>query len=74
MPVDGDTLSLRVFVDGSILELFANERRCLTSRVYPTRRDADGVSLSAVGGEVELQSARAWELEATFPAGRRRQN
>ncbi|WP_129112804.1 GH32 C-terminal domain-containing protein [Halegenticoccus tardaugens] len=66
------TLSLHAFVDGSILELFANERRCLTSRVYPTRADADGVSLSARGGDVALRSFDAWELEATFPAGRSR--
>ncbi|WP_224267933.1 glycoside hydrolase family 32 protein [Haloprofundus salinisoli] len=74
MPVEEDELSLRAFVDGSILELFANERRCLTSRVYPTRIDAEGVSLSAVGGDVTLRSAGAWELEATFPAGKRRQS
>ncbi|QCJ45784.1 GH32 C-terminal domain-containing protein [Haloprofundus sp. MHR1] len=72
MPVGGDSLSLRAFVDGSVLELFANERRCLTSRVYPTRDDAEGVSLAAVGGGATLRSARAWELEATFPAGKRR--
>ncbi|WP_224448542.1 glycoside hydrolase family 32 protein [Haloprofundus salilacus] len=72
MPVEGDALSLRAFVDGSVLELFANERRCLTSRVYPTCEDAEGVSLSAIGGSVALRSANAWELEATFPAGRNR--
>ncbi|SFR63004.1 beta-fructofuranosidase [Halogeometricum rufum] len=68
MPVADGTLSLRAFVDGSVLELYANERRCLTSRVYPTRADADGVSLRAVGGTVELASMDAWELDATFPA------
>jgi beta-fructofuranosidase len=68
MPVTDGTLSLRAFVDGSVLELYANERRCLTSRVYPTRADADGVSLRAVGGTVELGSADAWELDATVPA------
>ncbi|ELZ34026.1 sucrose-6-phosphate hydrolase [Halogeometricum pallidum JCM 14848] len=69
MPIDGDSLSLRALVDGSVVELYANERRCLTSRVYPTRADAEGVSLRAVGGGVELASANAWELDATFPAG-----
>ncbi|MDS0299948.1 glycoside hydrolase family 32 protein [Halogeometricum sp. S1BR25-6] len=68
MPVDGDSLSLRAFVDGSVVELYANERRCLTSRVYPTRADAEGVSLRAVGEGVELAAASAWELDAAFPA------
>ncbi|WP_101294175.1 GH32 C-terminal domain-containing protein [Halegenticoccus soli] len=66
------TLSLRAFVDGSILELFANERRCLTGRAYPTRPDADGASLFARGGDVKLRSLDAWELKPTFAAGRTR--
>ncbi|KAB1193092.1 DUF4960 domain-containing protein [Haloferax sp. MBLA0076] len=75
MPVEGDTLSLRVFVDGSVLELFANEHRCLTTRVYPTRADADGVSVVAAGesadDSVELLALDAWELDATFGARKR---
>ncbi len=70
--VPGETLDLQVFVDGSVLELFINGRECLTCRVYPTRRDADGVSLSAVGGDVVVE-LDGWELLPTFPAGHRRQ-
>ena len=69
LPVDEGSLSLRLFADGSILELFADEARCLTSRVYPTREDADGVTLHAVGGDVTLRNLRAWHLDGTFPAG-----
>ncbi|RDI72076.1 GH32 C-terminal domain-containing protein [Halopelagius longus] len=71
MPVEGDILSLRAFVDGSVLELFANERRCLTSRVYPTRADAEGASLSARGGSVRIDGLEAWELGAAFEARER---
>ena len=75
MPVDGDALSLRVFVDGSVLELFADDNRCLTTRVYPTRSDADGVTVAAArdvqGGTVELSDVDAWELDAAFDARRR---
>jgi beta-fructofuranosidase len=60
-----DRLSLRVFVDGSVVELFADESRCLTSRVYPTRRDAEGVSLVARDGTVSVD-VDAWELDAAF--------
>jgi beta-fructofuranosidase len=70
LPVDEGTLSLRLFADGSILELFADEARCLTSRVYPTREDADGVTLRAVGGDVTVRDLRAWHLDGTFRAGR----
>ncbi|WP_254545381.1 GH32 C-terminal domain-containing protein [Halomarina pelagica] len=70
MPVgtpDG-TLSLRVFVDGSVIEAFANDRRCLTSRVYPTRADSDGVSLRAEGGEAVVERLDVWELGDAWPA------
>ena len=69
LPVGEGDLSLRLFADGSILELFADEARCLTSRVYPTREDADGVTLHAVGGGVTIRNLQAWHLDGTFPAG-----
>ena len=55
-------LSLRLFVDGSVVELFANERHCLTSRVYPTREDAVDVSVSAEGGSAVVADLEWWEL------------
>jgi beta-fructofuranosidase len=65
---DPDDLSLRLFLDGSVVEAFANDRRCLTGRVYPTRRDAEGLSLTATGGAVAVESLEAWELGVAFRA------
>ncbi len=68
MPLDGEErVDLRVFVDGSIVEVFANERHCLTGRIYPTRADADGVSLYAAGGDARIVSLDAWELDIPPP-------
>ncbi|EJN58472.1 sucrose-6-phosphate hydrolase [Halogranum salarium B-1] len=68
MPVDGSgSLRLRVFLDGSTLELFADDHRCLTTRVYPTREDSDGVSLYAKGGSVTVDRLDVWEMDATWP-------
>ncbi|WP_439027589.1 GH32 C-terminal domain-containing protein [Haloarchaeobius sp. DT45] len=70
MPVGGDgPVDLHVFVDGSVVEIFANEHRCLTSRVYPTRADATGVSIHSLGGPVDVD-VEGWELESVWPAGR----
>ncbi|MBX0324497.1 GH32 C-terminal domain-containing protein [Halomicroarcula sp. F13] len=63
-------LSLRVFVDGSVVEVFANERHCLTSRVYPTNEDATGVSLAAEGGRATVASLDVWEMESAWDAER----
>ncbi|ELZ79295.1 sucrose-6-phosphate hydrolase [Haloferax gibbonsii ATCC 33959] len=75
MPVEGESVSLRVFVDCSVVEVFADEQRCLTTRVYPTRADADGVSVAVRRGEgdgrVDVRSLDAWELDATFEARKR---
>ncbi|XVH32612.1 GH32 C-terminal domain-containing protein [Haloferacaceae archaeon DSL9] len=69
MPVADGPLSLCAYVDRSSIELFANEHRCLTTRVYPTNPAADGVSIGAHGGAVSIRNVGMWELESTFPAG-----
>ena len=33
----GEPLRLRLFIDGSVLELFSNDRVCITARVYGTK-------------------------------------
>ncbi|MBP7694585.1 MAG: glycoside hydrolase family 32 protein, partial [Anaerolineales bacterium] len=55
-------LRLRVFVDGSIIEVFANGSTCLAGRVYPTRPDSLGVDLVVRHGPVRLKSLTAWPL------------
>ncbi len=58
----GEDLTLQVFIDRSIIEVFANGRVCLTSRVYPTRRDSLGVGLWAQGGRVRVRALDAWAM------------
>ncbi|WP_226005821.1 GH32 C-terminal domain-containing protein [Natrinema salinisoli] len=66
MPIDEPgPLSLRVFLDGSAIELFANERRCLTGRVYPTREDATGASLAAHEGAARVEWS-CWEMGSAW--------
>jgi beta-fructofuranosidase len=60
--LDGELLRLRIFVDRSIVEVFANGRACVTSRVYPSRRDSLGVALFAEGGAAEARSIDVWEI------------
>lgn len=62
---DGEKLQLRVFLDRSILEVFANARQCVTQRIYPARNDSVGVALFSEGGFVEIESLQAWQMAAT---------
>lgn len=57
-----EPLRMRVFLDGSMVEAYVNERKSLTSRVYPTRRDADGLGLLALPGD-RIVSLKVWALD-----------
>lgn len=58
-----EELVLRVYVDRSVIEAFANGRACQTLRFYPERDDCLGVRLLARGGEAMLRSVDVWELQ-----------
>ena len=64
---DGEPLHLRVFIDRSVIEVFANGRQCLTLRAYPTRPDSTGVSVFARGSEARLVSLTAWQMKSIWP-------
>ncbi|MET8248702.1 glycoside hydrolase family 32 protein [Streptomyces sp. NPDC005202] len=71
LPLDSEGLvDLRVLVDHSALEIFANGRP-LTARVYPTRsHDAVGVGIGA-DGDVHLERFDAWQMASAFAEGPR---
>ena len=48
LPAD-EPLRLRVFVDKSVVEVFANGRQAVMRRIYPSRPDSVGVKLSFSG-------------------------
>jgi sucrose-6-phosphate hydrolase SacC (GH32 family) len=61
----GEPLRLRIFLDRSVLEVFANGRQCITQRIYPTRPDSLDVVLFAHGGRVKVKSVTAWDMAPT---------
>ena len=60
-PEKGSELTLDVFVDGSILDVFVNDRYATSVRVYPTDSDADGLEVFSEG-TVRVPSLEAWLL------------
>jgi beta-fructofuranosidase len=61
----GEMLDLRIYLDRTMLEVFANGRQCLTQRIYPTRPDSLGVALFSTGGEAAFDSVEAWDMAPT---------
>ena len=62
----GETLNLRVFVDKSVVEVFANDRQAVTRRIYPSR-DSVGVVLFSNGGPTKVPATQAWEMMPSNP-------
>lgn len=55
-------LRLRVLIDATSVEVFADDGRAvLTDQIFPGR-DSRGVALFATGGTARLRSLEAWEL------------
>jgi beta-fructofuranosidase len=57
-----EPLELHIFVDGNIVEVFANDRVCLCARPMPTRADSTGISVTVHGGDITMESADFWEM------------
>ena len=58
----GESIELRVFLDHSVLEVFAGNRRYLAQRIYPTLPDALDVKLFSRGGPTFVRRLRAWQM------------
>ncbi len=63
----GEPLRLRVYVDRSFVEVFANDRQAVARRIYPARPDSLGVALFARGGAVQASRIQAYEMMPTNP-------
>ena len=62
------TLDLHIFVDNSIVEIFANGVFCLTTRIYPTADDANDLGYWVQEGPVEYSGMIIWDgLERAWP-------
>jgi len=64
----GEPLKLRVFIDKSVVEVFANDgRQAVMRRIYPSRADSVGVKLFSSGGPAGGSRLEAWELAPSNP-------
>jgi beta-fructofuranosidase len=63
---DGEPLRLRVFIDKSIVEVFANDRQAIARRIYPTLKGR-GVYIFSEGGKVNIPVIKSWELMPSNP-------
>ena len=60
----GELLKLHIYLDHSILEVFANHCQGVAQRVFPTRADSVGVSFVSHGSGAKVKSLEAWDMSA----------
>jgi beta-fructofuranosidase len=59
-------VNLRAFVDKSLVEIYANDRVCLTAWVRPPHASADAVALSVDAGAGRLVELDVWQMESIW--------
>ena len=62
---EGETLSLRIFVDKSIIEVFANDRQSVVG-VNNNAAQGSGVRLFAEGEDLTLRTVDSWEMQTVW--------
>ena len=69
LPIErGSTLNLRIFVDRSVIEVYADSgRTVMTARIYPTRADSTGIDLFSDGDVTVIDTLDVWTMKAIWP-------
>ena len=62
----GEDLTLRVFLDRSVVEVFANRRACLTERLYPEDVNAVEAALFVESGQATVKQLDAWQMKSIW--------
>jgi beta-fructofuranosidase len=66
-PAEDGLVTVRVFVDRSVVEVFANRNRaCITGRAYPKRPDSLHVGVYCSGGSVRCEGIDIWQMNSIY--------
>ncbi len=63
----GERLKLRVFVDKSVVEVFANGRQAVMRRIYPSQPDSVGIGMFTTGGTTQVHTFESWNISPSNP-------
>src|SRR6185437_10784302 len=62
----GEALTLRVLIDRSVIEVFANDRQAITRRIYPDATSR-GIKAFSTGGDGRIAALDFWEMMPSNP-------
>ena len=62
----GEDLTLRVFIDKNLVEVFANDRQAALAARRGYAPENIGVRLFSRGGDVEVKQVRSWRMKSIY--------
>ena len=63
---DGENLKLRIFIDKSVVEVFANGKQVVATRVFPGMESSLGVSIKSQGDQRDLISLDSYQMKSIY--------
>jgi sucrose-6-phosphate hydrolase SacC (GH32 family) len=63
----GEDLTLRVFIDKNLVEVFANDRQAAVAACQYVPENL-GISLFSKGGDVRVKAVTGWKMKAIYAA------
>ncbi|KAB2643057.1 MAG: hypothetical protein DVB27_13785 [Verrucomicrobia bacterium] len=62
---EGEDLTLRVFIDKTFVEVFANDRQAAATAI-PFVAENTGINLFSKGGAIEVKTLKTWKMKSTY--------
>jgi len=64
---ENNILKLHIFIDQSIIEIFADYTDCISTKVYPTLEESDGIYISSLNGEkVNIKLLNIYKIKSIW--------
>ncbi len=64
---ESEKLVLRIFIDKSVIEIFANDRQAIARRVYPECSDSNNIFIFCENGNAHVETIKTWEMMPSNP-------
>jgi beta-fructofuranosidase len=63
---ENEPLILRIFLDGNIVEVFANDRQALLRVNFSMSAARDRISLFSEDGDLTVETLNAWKMNSIY--------
>jgi beta-fructofuranosidase len=60
----GENIKLNIFIDKSTIEVFVNEKECLSTRIYPSKENSNNVFIFSGENSFDIIDMSIWQMNA----------